>query len=77
MGGSAASRTGDDTGAAGGAEALALETLHRDWGSAWAIGCGGGRWRAAYRGAPGPVLTRASAPGLDLALRAGYGRGFL
>jgi hypothetical protein len=58
-------------------DAQALRDLHRNWGSAWAIGCDEGRWRAAYRGAPGPVLTRASAPGLDLALRAGYGRGFL
>jgi hypothetical protein len=74
MGGSAASRTGDDTGAAGGAEALALETLHRDWGSAWAIGCGAGRWQAARRDRSGCVLTRASAAGLAMALRVSYGR---
>jgi hypothetical protein len=75
MGGTAAGRPGDDT--LGAPEAEALQALNRDWGSAWAIGCGEGQWRAAYRGAPGPVLTRASASGLELALRAGYGRGFL
>ena len=56
------------------AEAEALEALRLDWGSAWAIGCGDDRWRAARRDGTGHVLTRASADGLALALRIGYGR---
>jgi hypothetical protein len=70
--GGAASRAGDDAPEA--IEVAALETLRLNWGSAWDIGCGGGRWQAARRGVAGPVLTRASADGLELALRAGYGR---
>jgi hypothetical protein len=74
MGGAAASQAGDGTGAAGGAEALALEALRLDWGAAWAFGCGGGRWQAARRDRTGHVLTRASAAGLAMALRVSYGR---
>jgi hypothetical protein len=70
--GRAASRTGDDAPEA--AEAKALEALRLDWGSAWAIGCGGGRWQAARRDGSGCVLTRASADGLAMALRISYGR---
>lgn len=75
MGGAAAGRPGDDT--PGPPEAEALRALRLDWGRAWAIGCGGDRWQAARRDGTGHVLTRASAPGLELALRAGYGRGWL
>ena len=69
--GGAPSRAGDDAPEA--AKAAALEALRLGWGSAWTIGCGEGRWQAARRGAAGLVLTRASAAGLELALRAGYG----
>jgi hypothetical protein len=55
-------------------DAEALSALHRDWGSAWAIGCGAGRWQAARRDRSGCVLTRASAAGLAMALRVSYGR---
>jgi hypothetical protein len=71
MGGSAASRTGDDTGVLEPAEAL--EALRLAWGRTWDIGCGDVRWQAARRDGTGHVLTRASAGGLELALRAGYG----
>jgi len=72
MGGAAASRTGDDTGPLD--EAEALRALRTDWGSALDIGCGGDQWRAARRDGCGPVLTRASADGLAMALRISYGR---
>ncbi len=72
MGGAAASRAGDGTGTLN--EADALEALRLDWGSTWAIGCGGGRWQAARRDRTGHVLTRASAAGLAMALRVSYGR---
>jgi hypothetical protein len=72
MGGTAAGRPGDDT--LGAPEAEALGALHRDWGSTWAIGCGGGRWQAARRDRTGHVLTRASAAGLAMALSVSYGR---
>jgi hypothetical protein len=75
MGGAAAGRPGDDT--PGPPEAEALSALHADWGSTWAIGCGGGRWQAARRDRTGHVLPRASAAGLDMALRVSYGRGSL
>jgi len=55
-------------------EAEALGALHRDWGSTWAIGCGGGRWHAARLDRTGCVLTRASAAGLAMALQISYGR---
>jgi hypothetical protein len=74
MGGAAASRTGDETGVLEPAEAQALETLQLDWGSTLDIGCGTGRWRAARRDGRGPVLTRASAAALAMALRISYGR---
>ena len=74
MGGAAASRTGDDTGALEAAEAEALEALRLDWGNAWDIGCGATRWQAARRDGTGHVLTRASAGGLALALRISQGR---
>ena len=77
MGGSAASRTGDETGVLEPAEAQTLEALRLDWGRSWDIGCGDDRWHATRRDGTGHVLTRASAGGLELALRAGYGRGFL
>jgi hypothetical protein len=72
MGGAPAVRRGDDT--LGPPEAEALSALHRDWGSTWAIGCGGGRWQAARRDRTGCVLTRASAAGLAMALRVSDGR---
>jgi hypothetical protein len=75
MGGAAAGRPGDDT--LGAPETEALRALRLDWGRTWNIGCGNDRWRAARLDGSGPVLTRASASGLELALRAGYGRGFL
>lgn len=71
MGGAAEHAARADAGAA---EADALSALRLDWGSAWAVGCGNDRWQAARRDGTGHVLTRASAAGLDLALRAGYGR---
>jgi hypothetical protein len=69
MGRAAASQAGDDTGAPEASEAEALEALQLDWGSAWDIGRGDARWRAARRDRTGHVLTRASAAGLDPALR--------
>ena len=72
MGGAAASRTGDDTGPLD--EAEALRALRLDWGRSWDIGCGDARWQAARRDGTGQVLTRASADGLELALRISYGR---
>jgi hypothetical protein len=51
-----------------------LEALRLDWGSAWDIGCRGTGWYAARRDMTGPVLTRASAEGLAMALRVSYGR---
>ena len=74
MGGAAASRTGDETGMPGPAEAHALEALRLAWGTAWDIGGGSARWRAARRDGTGHVLTRASAEGLALALRISHGR---
>jgi hypothetical protein len=56
------------------AEAETLRALRLDWGTAWAIGCGGGQWQAARRDRTGHVLTRASAAGLAMALRISYGR---
>jgi hypothetical protein len=55
-------------------QAEALEALRLGWGSAWDIGCGDARWRAARRDGTGHVLTRASADGLALALRVSHGR---
>ena len=72
MGGAAASRTGDDTDTLD--EAEALRALRTDWGRTLDIGCGGDRWQAARRDGGGPVLTRASAAGLAMALRISYGR---
>jgi hypothetical protein len=68
----AAGRPGNETSAPD--EAEALRALRLDWGTAWDIGSGDDRWRAARRDGTGHVLTRASAGGLELALRAGYGR---
>jgi hypothetical protein len=65
--GRAASRAGDGTGTLD--EAKVLEALRLDWGTAWDIGRGGNRWRAARRDGTGQVLTRASADGLAMALR--------
>jgi hypothetical protein len=65
--GGAASRTGDDTGPPD--EAEALRALRMDWGSAWDIGGCGTRWQAASRDGTGRRLTRASAAGLEFALR--------
>ena len=65
--GGAASRTGDDT--PNPAEAEALEALRLAWGSAWDIGCASTRWQAASRDGTGRSLTRASAAGLEFALR--------
>ena len=64
----------DQAGGPDGADAQALSDLDRDWGRWWLIGCGDGRWRAARRGAAGPVLIRASAEGLAMALRISFGR---
>lgn len=72
MGGAAEGRPGND--ACAPAEAEALEALRLDWGSAWDIGCGRTRWRAARLDGTGHVLTRASADGLALALRISQGR---
>ena len=72
MGGTA-SRAGDKTGMPEAAEAAALAALRLDWGRTLDIGTGGGRWHAVPRGS-GPVLTRASADGLAMALRVSYGR---
>jgi hypothetical protein len=55
-------------------EAKALEALQLDWGNAWNIGRGAGRWQAARRDGTGHVLTRASAAGLAMALRISHGR---
>lgn len=74
MGRAAESRAGDEAGVLEPAEAAALEALRLDWGSTLSIGCGDGRWRAARRDGRGPVLTRASADGLAMALRVSYGR---
>ena len=74
MGRAAASGAGNESGASAAAEASALEALRLDWGSAWDIGRGGTRWHAALRDRNGPVLTRASAAGLAMALRISYGR---
>ncbi len=57
------------TGALDAAEALA--TLRLAWGNAWDICCASARWRAVRRDDTECVLTRASADGLELALRAG------
>jgi hypothetical protein len=51
-----------------------LAPLRATHGTAWAIGIEDGRWRAARRDGTGPVLTRASAAGLDFALRISTGR---
>lgn len=51
-----------------------LTPLRAAHGTAWAIGIEDGRWCAARRDGAGPVLTRASAPGLELALRISQGR---
>jgi hypothetical protein len=72
MGQAAACRGGDDVGALD--ETDALDALRLDWGSAWDIGCGDARWRAARSYGTGHVLTRASADGLALALRISHGR---
>jgi hypothetical protein len=74
MGRAAASRTGDDTGVLGPAEARALEALRLAWGTTWDIGGDSARWRAARRDGTGHVLTRASAEALALALRISHGR---
>jgi hypothetical protein len=68
----AAGRPGNDAGVLD--EARALEALRLDWGSVCDIGHGGPRWHAARRDRTGPVLTRASADGLAMALRISYGR---
>lgn len=70
MGGAAASQTGDDTGPPD--EAEALRALRMDWGRILDIGCVDDRWRAARRDGSGTVLTRASADGLEMALRISY-----
>ena len=72
MGRAAAGPSGNDTGAP--AESETLEALRRAWGSAWDIGRGGTQWHAARRDRTGAVLTRASADGLEMALRISYGR---
>jgi hypothetical protein len=72
MGRAAAGQPGNDAGAP--AEAETLEALRLDWGSAWDIGRGGVRWRAARRDGTGHLLTRASVNGLALALRISHGR---
>lgn len=74
MGRAAASGAGDESDAPEAADASALEALRLDWGSAWDIGCGGTRWHAARKDRSGPVLTRASAAGLAMALRISFGR---
>jgi hypothetical protein len=74
MGWAVAGRAEGDAGAPEAGEAQALEMLRLDWGSKWAIGCGGGRWQAARRDRTGHVLIRASAAGLAMALRVSYGR---
>jgi hypothetical protein len=70
--GGAASRAGDNAPEA--IEVAALETLRLDWGVMWDIGGASARWQAARRDGTGQVLTRASADGLAMALRIGYGR---
>lgn len=72
MGRAAPCRDENETGALDAAESLA--TLRLAWGNAWDICCASARWRAARRDGTGCVLTRASADGLELALRAGYRR---
>ncbi len=61
-GNAAGSITGEDQ---------ALAGLRQVWGGDWAFGCEDGRYRAARRDGTGEELTRASAAGLDLALRIG------
>ena len=51
-----------------------LAPLRAAHGIAWAIGIQDGRWYAARRDGTGHVLTRASAGGLELALRISQGR---
>jgi hypothetical protein len=51
-----------------------LAPLRAAHGTAWAIGIQDGRWCAARRDGTGHVLTRASAGGLELALRISQGR---
>jgi hypothetical protein len=46
-----------------------LAELRAAHGGRWAIGREDGRWLGARRDGAGPVLSRASAPGLDIALR--------
>lgn len=72
--GGAASRVGDKTGAPEAADAAALAALRLDWGRTLDIGCRGDRWQAARRDGTGCALTRASAAGLEMALRVSYGR---
>jgi hypothetical protein len=55
-------------------DAGALKALRLDWGHAWDIGGGGTRWQAESRDGTGPMLTRASAAGLEFALRISAGR---
>jgi hypothetical protein len=46
-----------------------LAGLRAEHGQTHAIGCDDGRWVAASRDGTGPELRRASAPGLNMALR--------
>jgi hypothetical protein len=50
-----------------------LAGLRAEHGQTHAIGCDDGRWVAASRDGAGPELRRASAPGLDMALRINRG----
>jgi hypothetical protein len=74
MGRAVTDRAEGDSGAPEVGQAQVLETLRLDWGNAWDIGCGDDRWQAARQGGTGHVLTRASADGLELALRVSCGR---
>ena len=74
MGGPMASRAEDGICTPDTAEAQALRALRLDWGGVWDIGRGDTRWQAVRRDGTGHVLTRASAGGLDLALRISHGR---
>ncbi len=72
MGRAAPCRDGEETGTL--EDAGVLEALRLDWGRAWDIGGGGTWWQAASRDGTGPVLTRASAAGLEFALLISAGR---
>jgi len=56
----------DDPGGSADDEARTLSALRQSWGGAWAIDHPDMRWRARREST---VLTRASAPGLELALQ--------